>query len=134
MGGYFVLGYLLYASIFVAAGAPVSSEQEAQQINSYLVLILVIPIVVAFVAVQNPNSTLIRILSFIPVLTASMMVLRIPIQMPSVLEIILTMAVLAVSGIGGMWLAGKVFRTTMLLYGKRPSLTELVSLVRSRER
>jgi len=134
LGGYFVLGYLLYASIFVAAGAPVSSEQEAQQINSYLVLILVIPIVVAFVAVQNPNSTLIRILSFIPVLTASMMVLRIPIQMPSVLEIILTMAVLAVSGIGGMWLAGKVFRTTMLLYGKRPSLRELVSLVRSRER
>ena len=129
---YFGLGYLLYASIFVAAGAPVSTEQEAQQINSYLVLILVIPIAVAFMAVQNPHSTLIRVLSFIPVLTPSMMALRIPIQMPPPLELVATMILLALSAVGAMWLAGKIFRTTMLVYGKRPSLGELLKLVRMR--
>jgi len=129
---YFGLGYLLYASIFVAAGAPVSTEQEAQQITSYLVLILVVPIAVAFMAVQNPHSAMIRVLSFIPLLTPSMMALRIPIQMPPPLELAATMLLLAVSTAGAMWLAGKIFRTTMLVYGKRPSLVELMKLVRER--
>jgi ABC-2 type transport system permease protein len=129
---YFALGYLLYASIFVAAGAPVSTEQEAQQITSYLVMILVVPIAVALAAVQNPHSTMIRVLSFIPLLTPSMMALRIPIQMPPPGELAVTMAILAVSAAGAMWLAGKIFRTTMLLYGKRPSPGELLRLIRSR--
>jgi ABC-2 type transport system permease protein len=129
---YFGLGYLLYASIFVAAGAPVSTEQEAQQITSYLVLILVVPIAVAFTAVQNPHSTLIRVLSFIPLLTPSMMALRIPIQMPPAAELAATLLLLALSAAGAMWLAGKIFRTTMLVYGKRPSPRELLKLMRSR--
>lgn len=129
---YFGLGYLLYASIFVAAGAPVSTEQEAQQITSYLVLILAVPIAVAFVVVQNPHSTMIRVLSFIPFLTPSMMALRIPIQMPPPLEIGGTMLLLVVSTVGAMWLAGKIFQTAILIYGKRPSLGELARLVRSR--
>ncbi len=129
---YFALGYVQYAAIFVAAGAPVSTEQEAQQINSYLVLILIVPIAVAFTAVQDPHSTLIRVLSFIPLLTPSMMALRIPIQMPSFVEIVATMLLLVASTAGAMWLAGKIFRTTMLAYGKRPSLGELMTLIRSR--
>jgi ABC-2 type transport system permease protein len=128
---YFGLGYLLYASIFVAAGSPVSTEQEAQQINSYLVMILIVPIAVAFMAVQNPHSTLIRVLSFIPVLTPSMMALRIPIEMPPPLELAATILLLALSTSGAMWLAGKIFRTTMLAYGKRPSVSELLRLVKS---
>jgi ABC-2 type transport system permease protein len=128
---YFGLGYILYAAIFVAAGAPVSTEQEAQQINSYLVLILVVPIAVAFSAIQNPNSTLIRVLSYIPLLTPSMMALRIPIQMPSPPELAATLVLLALSAAGAMWLAGKIFRTTMLVYGKRPSLAEFARIVRS---
>src|ERR1051326_6601452 len=63
---YFILGYLFYAAIFVAAGSPVSTDQEAAQINSYLSLILIIPIVVAFMVVQDPNSTIVKVLSFIP--------------------------------------------------------------------
>jgi ABC-2 type transport system permease protein len=128
---FFILGYLLFAAIFVAAGAPVSTEQEAQQITSYLVMILIIPIVFAFMVVQNPNSTLVRVLSFIPVLTPSMMAMRIPIQMPSAGEIISSLLLLALSVLGAMWIAGKVFRATILLYGKRPGLKELVTLIRA---
>ncbi|MBI1805337.1 MAG: ABC transporter permease [Ignavibacteriae bacterium] len=128
---YIILGYVLYAAIFVAAGSPVSTEQEAQQITSYLVMILVIPIVFAFTVTQNPNTTLVKVLSFIPLLSPSMMIMRIPNQMPSVEEIVLTLILVALTAVAFMWVAGKVFRTTILMYGKRPSLKELLVLIRA---
>ena len=129
---YFILGYVLYAAIFVAAGAPVSTEQEAQQISSYLVIILIIPIVFAIMVVQNPNSTLVHVLTYIPLLTPSMMSMRIPIQMPSLLEILVTMILLALSAATAIWVAGKIFRTTILSYGKRPNLKELWNLIKTK--
>ena len=126
---YFILGYVLFAAIFVAIGSPVSTEQEAQQINSYLVMILMVPIVFAFTVVQNPNTTLVKVLSFIPLLTPSMMAMRIPIQMPSAIEIILSIIILMVSVIIMIWIAGKIFRTAILSYGKRLTLKELYRLV-----
>jgi ABC-2 type transport system permease protein len=129
---YFILGYVLYAAIFVAAGAPVSTEQEAQQISSYLVIILIIPIVFAIMVVQNPNSTLVHVLTYIPLLTPSMMAMRIPIQMPSLLEILVTMILLALSAATAIWVAGKIFRTTILSYGKRPNLKELWNLIKTK--
>lgn len=128
---YFLVGYLLYAAIFVAAGAPVSTEQEAQQITSYLVMILAVPIALAFVVVQSPNSTVVRVLSMIPLLTPSMMALRIPLQMPATGEIVASMILLVLSAAAAVRAAGKIFRTTILLYGKRPGLKELASIVRA---
>lgn len=129
---YFALGYLLYAGIFVTAGSPVTTEQEAQQITSYVSLLLVFPIVLAIPAMQNPDATFIKVLSFIPVLTPAFMVLRMPIQMPAAWEIAGTLAVLAVSALIMMWVAGKVFRIAILVYGKRPSLGQLYTwIVRS---
>jgi ABC-2 type transport system permease protein len=122
---YFILGYLLYAGIFVAAGSPVTTEQEAQQITTYVSLFLVFPIVLAMPAMQNPDSLWIRILSFIPLLTPAFMVMRIPIQMPPTWEILATMGLLLVSAIGMMWVAGKIFRVAILVYGKRPTIPEL---------
>lgn len=129
---YFILGYIFYAAIFVAAGAPLSTEQEAQQVTGYLVIILIIPIMLTIMIIQNPDSTLSKILSYIPFLTASMMAVRIPIQMPSTLEIISTIILLVISSIVAIWVAGKIFRTTILSYGKRPSIKELWLLVKSK--
>ncbi len=128
---YIVLGYILYAAIFVTVGSPVSTEQEAQQITSYLVMILVVPIVFAFTVAQDPNAPLVKILSFIPLLSPSIMVMRIPNQMPSVGEIVGTLILIAATAIIFMRIAGKVFRTTILMYGKRPGLKELVRIVRA---
>lgn len=128
---YLLLGYLLYSAIFVAAGSPVTTEQEAQQITSYVSLILVFPIVLAVPAMQNPDSTMIRILSFVPLLTPAFMVLRIPIQMPALWEIITTIGLLIVSSIFMMWAAGKIFRVAILVYGKRPTIPELIRWVRT---
>ncbi len=127
---YFILGYLLYSAIFVALGSPVTTEQEAQQITSYVSLMLVFPIVLAMPAMMNPDAWWIKVLSFIPLFTPSFMVLRIPIQMPTTWELLTTMALLAVSALGMMWAAGKIFRIAILVYGKRPSIAQLIRWVR----
>ncbi len=122
---YTILGYLLYAAIFVAVGAPVSTEQEAQQITTYLTLILFFPMPLSFSLMQNPKSPLITALTFIPLMTPTMMAMRIPIQMPSTFEIIGSMLLLAVSALWMMWAAGKIFRVAILVYGKRPTLRDI---------
>jgi ABC-2 type transport system permease protein len=128
---YVVLGYLLYSAIFVAVGSPVTTEQEAQQITQYVTLILVFPIVLAIPATQNPDSMLIKVLSFIPLMTPAFMIMRIPIQMPALWELLTTIALLIVSGVFMMWAAGKIFRTAILVYGKRPTIPELIRWIRT---
>jgi ABC-2 type transport system permease protein len=127
---YFVLGYLLYAAIFIGAGAPVTTEQEAQQITSYLVILLVIPIALAFPAMKYPDATWLKVLSYIPVLTPTIMTLRIPIQMPSTGEVVGTIAVLIVSIYGAMVVAGRIFRVGILSMGKSARLADVIRWVR----
>ncbi len=128
---YFVLGYLFYAAVFIAFGSPLTTEQEAQQVNSYLVLVLIIPIVLALPAIQNPDATWIKVLTYIPFLTPTMMALRIPIQMPSTLEIVLTVAIMLMAIYAAMWAAGRIFRVAILATGKRPSLGEVARWVKA---
>lgn len=129
---YFILGYLFYAAIFVGVGAPLTTEQEAQQVTSYLVMILFIPLLLAMWIMQNPDSPIVSVLSYIPFLTPTMMAVRIPIQIPSLFEILATIVVLILSTIVAMWVAAKIFRTAILSYGKRPNLKELWILVKSK--
>jgi ABC-2 type transport system permease protein len=128
---YFILGYLLYAGIFIAAGSPLTTEQSAQQVTSYLVLILIIPIVLAFPAMKNPDALWIRILTFIPVMTPTMMALRIPIQMPDLWEILVTIGLMLVSIWVVMVVAGRIFRIGILMTGKAPNLGELLRWIRT---
>jgi len=123
---YAILGYLFYAAILVAAGSPVTTEQEAQQINSYIGILLVVPIGFLLLVMQSPNSLIVKALSYIPFFTSPIMVMRMAVQMPSVWEIILTNLLLVVSTIVMMWIAGRVFRMAILSYGKRPSLKEFM--------
>lgn len=122
---FFVLGYLLYVAIFVAAGAPVSTEQEAQQMTAYTTLLVMSPIALAIPAMQNPDSTLVKILSQVPLLTPTMMALRLSIQAPDVWEIILAICTLSASIVGMMWVAAKIFRIGILITGKRPNFREM---------
>jgi ABC-2 type transport system permease protein len=128
---YFVLGYLFYAAIFVVVGSPLSSEHEAQQVTSWIVLLLMIPFVFAFIAIENPGMPIIRYLSFIPFFTPSLMALRIPIVMPPVGDIVATLGILIVCTAVMMWIAGRIFRVAILSYGKRPSVGEIIRWVKS---
>ena len=122
---YFVLGYLFYSAIFIGIGSPLNTEQEAQQITSYLVLIVVLPIALALPAIQNQGATWIKVLSYIPLLTPTMMTLRIPIQLPSAWEIIATILIMIASTYVAMIAAGRIFRIAILSTGKRPSIKEI---------
>jgi len=122
---YAILGYVFYAAIFVAAGSPATTEQEAQQITAYISMLMVAPFALMMLVMQNPNSLIVKVLSYIPVLTPSVMVLRISIQMPSMWEILATIVLMIVSTAVMMWVAGKIFRIAILSYGKRPTLPEL---------
>jgi len=122
---FFALGFLFYASIFVMAGAPVTTEQEAQQATSYVSMILFLPIVLAFVVAQNPTAPYLKIISLIPLLTPTMMAFRIPIQSPDLWELLLSTAILLASTYFCMIAAGRIFRIGILVYGKRPTFKEL---------
>ncbi|HEX9658349.1 MAG TPA: ABC transporter permease [Bacteroidota bacterium] len=128
---YFLLGYLFYAAIFIGFGAPVTTEQEAQQITSYLVFLVILPIVIAIPAIQNPNAAWLQILSFVPFLTPTMMALRITILTPSPWEIIGTIIILLISTLGAMWVAGRIFRIAILATGTRPGLREMFRWIRA---
>lgn len=128
---YFILGYLFYAAVFIAAGSPFNTEQEAQQINSYLIILLILPIVLALPAMKDPEATWLRVMTFIPFFTPTMMALRVPIQFPAAWEIALTLVIMAAAIYGAMVTAGKIFRIGILSTGKSPSLRELIRWVRT---
>ncbi|MGB2959695.1 MAG: ABC transporter permease, partial [Bacteroidota bacterium] len=127
---YFVLGYLFYAAVFIAAGSPLTTEQEAQQVTSYLVLLLIVPIVLAIPAIKTPDASWLKILTYVPFLTPTMMALRIPIQTPPLWEILSTIALMAVSTYFAMIAAGRIFRIAILSTGKTPKITEIIQWAR----
>jgi ABC-2 type transport system permease protein len=127
---YFVLGYLFYSAIFIALGTPVTTEQEAQQVNGYLVMFLVLPIALVIPVMQHPNALWVKILTYVPLMTPTFMALRIPVQMPSTVEVAATIIILIISTYFMMIAAGRIFRIAILATGKKPSLAELVRWVR----
>ncbi|HSR18342.1 MAG TPA: ABC transporter permease [Ignavibacteriaceae bacterium] len=129
---YFLLGFIFYSSIFVGIGSVVTSEQEAQMITTYLSFILVFPVVFSISIFNNPNSSLISILSYIPLTLPSVMILRINVAPISSIEIFLTIAIMLVSIYITIIVSSKIFRIGILSYGKRPSIKELISWLKIR--
>jgi len=128
---YFILGYLFYAAIFIGAGSPLTTEQEAQQVNTYLILLLVLPMMLALPAMKDPEALWLRVLTFIPFFTPTMMALRVPIQVPALWEILLTVVLMILSIYVVMVAAGRVFRIAILSTGKSPSFGEILRWARS---
>ncbi|MGE3800998.1 MAG: ABC transporter permease [Candidatus Kapaibacterium sp.] len=128
---YLTLGYIFYASLFIGVGSLVTTEQEAQLVTQYLTIFLVAPLAFAAIVMQDPNAGYVEALSYVPFLTPTLMMLRVVVKMPSVFTLIGTTAVLMFSTIATTWAAAKVFRVAILLYGKRPSVREVMRWVRS---
>lgn len=123
---YLLLGYVFYSAIFVGLGSLVTTEQEAQVMTSYLVLLMMIPTIIAIGVISNPDASWIRVLSYIPTFTPQLMMLRIVTKMPPASEIIGTLALMIASTVALTWACSKIFRTAILLYGKRPSMREVM--------
>ncbi len=127
---YFVLGYIIYTAIFVGLGSIVNSEHDAQQITSNISLILILPILISTQVIQSPDSLTAHILSYFPLTTAPVMILRMNIYSPQISEIILSLFVLIISIYLIIIVSSKIFRVGVLYYGKRPSFKELISWVK----
>lgn len=121
---YFLGGYLLYSAMFAAIGAAVDNETETQQ----FMLPVTLPLVIAFIAaqfiMQNPESPLSFWFSIIPFTSPVVMMVRLPFGVP-MWEFILSMTLLVLTFIFMTWLAGKIYRTGILMYGKKVSYKEL---------
>lgn len=127
---FFILGFLFYASLFVGIGSTVNTEQEAQQITTYLSLILMLPVVLAMPAVQNPDFFMIKIFSYIPLTIPTVMILRLNIGDVSSTEIIITLGILIISTFIVTKISAKIFRIGILSYGTRPNLKELINWIK----
>ncbi len=128
---YLILGYLFYAALFVGAGSLVTTEQEAQLVTQYITVLLAAPLAFGVIVMQDPNAGWIEVLSYIPLLTPTLMMLRVVSGDPDTMTIIATLIVLLVSTIGVTWVSSRIFRTAILLYGKRPSVREILRWMRA---
>ncbi|MBT3227529.1 MAG: ABC transporter permease [Candidatus Marinimicrobia bacterium] len=128
---YFILGYLLYAGIYIGVGALFDSEQEAQQAIQIITFIAIIPMVLWTLVIENPNSTLVNVLSYIPLVTPFFMMIKIAIGETTNIQVLTTIILMMVSVYGSIRLSAKVFRTGILLYGKRITLPEIYRWIRA---
>ena len=121
---YFLAGYLMYSSLFAAVGSAVDAEADTQQ----FVLPITIPLILAFILIQpimeNPDGPLAFWMSIIPFTSPVIMMVRLPFGVAN-WELALSMAVLILSFVLTTYLAGKIYRTGILMYGKKTSYKEL---------
>jgi len=128
---YFLLGYLLYSALFAAVGASVNTTQEAQSLAFPVFMPLVVGVMFFPMVLNAPDSTLSTVLSLIPLLTPLLMFLRITVQVPPMWQIALSIVLTGASIAGVLWVAARIYRVGILMYGKRPTFPEILRWVRS---
>lgn len=127
---YFLLGYFFYASIYAAVGAMVSSEQEAQQVQAPVAMLLVIPVLCVQLVSGNPRGTAAQVLTLIPFSSPVLMPMRWLLGGATTLDLVMSLAILVASTLVTARVAARIYRTGILLYGKRPGLREILRWLR----
>jgi len=122
---FFILGFIFYASLYAAVGATVNSDQEAQQAAQPLMIMLVATAVLINPIIVNPTSTLAKVMSWLPFSSPIIMPLRLSLGTVPWYELVVTIAALIFACLGAVWLAARIYRVGMLMYGKRPTFREL---------
>ncbi|HAQ18207.1 MAG TPA: ABC transporter permease [Prolixibacteraceae bacterium] len=122
---YFICGFILYASFYGAIGSAVDSDEDAQQMMMPVMMPLIFSIVILFAVAKNPEGSLAFWASIIPLTSPVIMVARIPFGVPA-WQITLSMIIMLGTILGTIWMAGKIYRTGILMYGKKVNLKEIV--------
>lgn len=123
---FFVLGFMLFSSLFMTVGSVCSTDQDAQQLQGLITLPMIVPILCLLLLLQNPNSPLAVVLSMIPLFAPMIMLARIILLQPPLWQILLSMALILGSVFLAITFAARIFRVGILMYGKRPSLREMI--------
>lgn len=122
---YFVLGYLFYSALFAMVGAAVNSETEAGQAQQPVMMLLVVSMVLSIGAIGNPSGPIARWGSLIPFSSPIVMPVRAATSDVAAADLMLSLGVMIGATLLAMWLAGRIYRIGILMYGKRPSMKEL---------
>jgi ABC-2 type transport system permease protein len=128
---YFLIGYLLYAALFAAVGSAVDSEADTQQFMLPITIPLIFSIIMAQFVINNPDGPIAFWLSIIPLTSPIIMMVRIPFGVPYE-EIILSMTLLILGFLAATWLASRIYKVGILMYGKKPSYKEIWKWVKYR--
>ena len=126
---YFIGGYFLYSAMFAAIGSAVDNETDTQQFVTPITLLLIVPMVCSGLIANAPDSSLSIWMSMIPFTSPAAMMLRIPYGVP-IWQIVASLAVLYATFITFTWLASKVYRTGILMYGKKVSWQEIFKWIK----
>lgn len=121
---YFVFGFFLYAAVFAAVGGMVDNETDSNQFITIVTIPLIFAIVCSTAMINNPDSGLSIWLSMIPFTSPVAMMLRIPFGVPY-WQIAVSLLILIITFVFITWIAAKIYRTGILMYGKKPSLKEI---------
>ncbi|HEX2936337.1 MAG TPA: ABC transporter permease [Bacteroidales bacterium] len=126
---FFIGGYLLYSSLFAAVGSAVDNDTDTQQFVLPVTLPLILGLLVMIRAFQYPDDPIAFWFSMIPFTSPIVMMARIPFGVP-IEQVILSMSILVITFIGTIWFAGKIYRTGILMYGKKVNLKEMMKWLR----
>jgi ABC-2 type transport system permease protein len=127
---FFLGGFFLYSAMAAALGSSVSGEQEVQQFSFILISPLVVSVVMMMYVMQNPSSPTSVILSLLPPFTPIIMYMRICAQTPPAWQLALSVVLLLGSVLAMVWLAARIYRVGVLMYGKRATLPEMLRWLR----
>lgn len=127
---FFLIGYFLYSSLYVALGSLGNSDSDIQNLQWPAIAPLIFSIVVMMAIIKNPDGTLAVVLSMIPFFSPMLMFLRISLHAVSLYQVIACLALCVLTISGMVWLAGRIFRIGILMYGKRPTLPEVLKWIR----
>lgn len=124
-------GFLFYSSIYAAIGSAVDNIQDAGQFQSIVVFPIIIGLILAMSAINDPNSTMATVMSMIPFTSPMVMMARIPFGIAT-WEIITSLIIVYVSFVVMVWLAAKIYRVGIFMYGKKPTIKELIRWINYR--
>jgi len=127
---FFILGYFLYATFYAAVGSMVNSEKEAQQLVMPITMFLILPLLLLIFVIRSPDSVLSVLLSMFPLFAPIIMMLRISVLLPSFIQIAGSIVLLVLTILLMAWLAAKIYRVGILMYGKPPKFAEIVRWLR----
>ena len=126
---YFIGGYLLYASFFAAVGASINAQEDSSQFMMPVILIMVFGLYAALYGAENPDGPLAFYASIFPLTSPIVMMVRIPFGVPLWQEL-LSLALLYTSAIFIVWMSGRIYRVGILMYGKKPTVKEILKWIR----
>ena len=127
---FFIIGFMIYAAIFAAIGVAVDSEQDTQQFMIPVMAPIMIGYFLNLRVIENPDSVIAVVSSLIPLTAPINMISRIAATEVPMIQILGSLALMILTFIGLMWLAAKIYRVGILMYGKKPSYKELAKWIR----